>query len=369
MTKSLEKQVANEKRNKKVVAAWEEQLLKGVMPKKAEFAAQFDISPRTLNRILDEAGIRGMLPVQPSAAEPDVSDEKTETPETEVAPDEPEDSNDEGEVESESVDAPSDDEPETTAEPEKEPANIISWTVGANRFISCLMDDGETLVVDTDHENYDIVLQALIGGDFPTAAQNMSVRKKLEALNFGAITVGEDGVFLNGRRVENDIVPDMIKVFMREEEVTGMVNFLKNLLLVENQHIYDSLWKLLKHEGMKITDDGLVECFKRVDADYKDCYTHTIDNSVGAEVMMDRRAVDHNHNTTCSQGLHVCAFQYLSNSGYGARDGAKVVKVVVRPQDFVAIPSDYKFTKARTCFYKVVADVTEAANRGDFDAA
>ena len=77
---------------------------------------------------------------------------------------------------------------------------------------------------------------------------------------------------------------------------------------------------------------------------------------------MLRSSVVEDPDQTCSRGLHVSAPSYLSS--YGADTRIRVIKCIVRPQDFVSIPSDYDHTKVRVCSYKVVEDVTDQYRQG-----
>jgi hypothetical protein len=63
---------------------------------------------------------------------------------------------------------------------------------------------------------------------------------------------------------------------------------------------------------------------------------------------MNRGAVDDNRQHTCSRGLHVCGFEYLS--GYS---GARLIAVEIDPRDVVSVPVDYRNTKMRVCKYYI----------------
>jgi hypothetical protein len=230
---------------------------------------------------------------------------------------------------------------------------IISWNVDKTRFISVLLSDGNTLSVEKDHENYQEIIHNLAIGEYKDALNKMSIVHKLANLEFGNFVVSVTGITFNGKPIKNAIVDDLLLMFGRKEPMEHLLKFFENLMMTPSEHIYTHLWKLIKHAGVTITSEGNVECFKRVNADFTDCYTNKILNRVGDTVIMRRSEVNDDPNQTCSAGLHVCALQYLNTSGYGG--GGVIVKVVVRPQDFVSIPSDYKFTKARTCRYKVVS--------------
>lgn len=376
------KQAQIEARNKKVIAAWQKHLANPTNISKEKFAQQFDISARQLNRILEEAGVpknpekQPTAAVSPKKATSNATKKKAAKKKVSKKPAKADAKPKTSKANKSSVKA----EKPATEEKPVEPAvveekaeealdvSIVSWTITSDKFISCMLSDGEPISVETSHENYTEIASLLLQGKDDEAIKLMSFKKKIQSMRIQGFEISQTGVTLNGVPVNNDVVGEIIHLFEREEPIEYLVKFLENLMLSPNPEVYKNLYLMLKHANMTITQDGYVECFKRVDANFKDCYTHKIDNSIGATVTMLRGDVDADQSRTCSRGLHVCAFSYLTDSGYGARDGAKVVKVQVRPQDFVAIPPDYAFTKARTCQYTVIADVTEQANRGDFDA-
>jgi hypothetical protein len=229
---------------------------------------------------------------------------------------------------------------------------ILSWTVDKAKFISVLLDNGENLSVESTHEHYKDIITHLISDEYEEALIKMSIVHKLSSLSLGGFVVSKAGISFNGRNIKNDLVDDVVGMFSRDEPVEYMLRFFENLMLTPSEHIYTHLWKLIKHAGVTITAEGNVECYKRVKSDFTDCYTGKIPNNIGDTVSMRRSLVNADFNETCAAGLHVCAKQYLNTSGYGS--SGIIVKVVVRPQDFVSIPPDYQFTKARTCSYKVV---------------
>lgn len=95
-----------------------------------------------------------------------------------------------------------------------------------------------------------------------------------------------------------------------------------------------------------------------VSGDYKDLYTGTMDNSVGATVKMRRNEVDEEKTNTCSQGLHFAAKHYVVNGSYGSRShGNRLVAVKVNPRDVVAIPVDYNNAKGRACEYYILKEL------------
>jgi hypothetical protein len=103
---------------------------------------------------------------------------------------------------------------------------------------------------------------------------------------------------------------------------------------------------------LPITPDGHFLAYKKVKVDYKDCYSGTMDNSVGQVVEMERNRVDDDKDRTCSTGLHFCSREYLNHFG-----GERVVIVKINPRDVVSIPADYNNTKGRACRYEVIDEI------------
>lgn len=169
----------------------------------------------------------------------------------------------------------------------------------------------------------------------------------------GTVTydVGNIHVDFKGRLVSRLI--DVLKSG-DNKALHNLVDFALNLLHNPDKRAVNELYDFLEASDIEIVEDGMVLCWKRVRDDYKDCYTGTIDNSPGTIVQVPRSEVDPDSENTCSHGLHVCSRDYLSSY-----HGDRVVRVLVNPADFVAIPSDYNYTKARVCKYYVEADVTE----------
>jgi len=112
------------------------------------------------------------------------------------------------------------------------------------------------------------------------------------------------------------------------------------------------LYGFLEKNNLPITSDGHFLAYKKVKQDYTDCYTGTMDNSVGKVVEMERNRVDDDQNNTCSTGLHFCSRDYLNHFG-----GERIVIVKINPRDVVSIPTDYNNAKGRACRYEVIDEI------------
>ena len=151
---------------------------------------------------------------------------------------------------------------------------------------------------------------------------------------------------------ENIIVSRIVENFKKGVEFNSLLQFLDNVAENPSNTAIQELYLFLEDNSLPITPDGYFLAFKRITGDYKDCYTKTFDNRVGAIVEMKRDKVDNDRNRTCSNGLHFCAKGYLPYY-----IGSRIVVVKINPADVVSIPADYNNMKGRCCKYMVVAEV------------
>jgi hypothetical protein len=117
--------------------------------------------------------------------------------------------------------------------------------------------------------------------------------------------------------------------------------------------VVEDLYRFLEKGGIPLTPDGYFMAYKAVRDDYMDIHSGTFDNAVGKVPEMPREMVDDDPHRTCSRGLHVCSFDYLS---FFSHANGHVMQCKVHPADVVAIPADYNDAKMRVCRYTVVAE-------------
>jgi hypothetical protein len=144
----------------------------------------------------------------------------------------------------------------------------------------------------------------------------------------------------------------MITMLQEGFPIEPMVNFMENLYQNPSKRSVDELYNFLEKSQLPITPDGHFLAYKKVRANYMDCHTGTMDNSVGKIVEMERNEVDDNKDRTCSAGLHFCSLGYLGHFG-----GERIMIVKINPRDVVSIPSDYNDTKGRACRYEVIGEL------------
>jgi hypothetical protein len=121
--------------------------------------------------------------------------------------------------------------------------------------------------------------------------------------------------------------------------------------------VRNKLFEFLEFGNLPFTDDGNFVAYKKVDSNLLDIYTKTNVHTPGAEFEMDRALVDDDPTHTCSDGYHVCNFEYLPNYGSESTSTDRIIACEIDPADVVSIPIDYNHTKMRVCKYKVLDEI------------
>lgn len=218
--------------------------------------------------------------------------------------------------------------------------------------------DGETKLVNATHPNYTRIIDAVKAGDLDMVEKLIDVAKvvaEFGTTDDGTVLLKVEGgvVKFKGEAVSNALTRRILAMVRDGFDVNPLVNFLANLELNPSFRAVKELYGFLEATDLPLTPDGCFIAYKMVTRDYKDRFTGTFDNSIGAVVKMDRNKVDEDSRNTCSYGLHVCSQAYL-NSYFG---GPRTLIVKVNPADVVAVPADYNNAKMRVCKYEVTGEL------------
>ena len=160
-------------------------------------------------------------------------------------------------------------------------------------------------------------------------------------------------LYHQGEAIAGVLGSQMLQMLEEGFDLAPMKAFLDNLQNNPSMRVVEHLYAFLEHGKNPITEDGCFLAYKAVRGDFLDIYSGTFDNSVGQVLKMARNKVDENQNNTCSNGFHVCSFDYLPH--FASANG-HVMVCKVSPADVVAIPADYHNTKMRVCKYEVVGE-------------
>lgn len=229
--------------------------------------------------------------------------------------------------------------------------------------------NGKNVTVSNDHANYDKILELLKENeDVEKIFELVDIKKTLASVTYEKLsfTEKEDGsIYSVYDGQEFELAPALQKrlyYLMKnsstaDDTYTSFLKFLNNLYQNPSYRSIHQLYGFLTANDLPITSNGTFLAYKKVASNYKDIFSGTFDNSVGKTVSMPRNQVEDNPDKTCSAGLHVCSYDYLSN--YGSTDSSldRVVVVEVNPKDVVSVPTDYNNAKMRVSSYTVVDEI------------
>lgn len=239
----------------------------------------------------------------------------------------------------------------------------VSYLVNDN-FITVVVNN-KPYTISKNDENFEIVKTKLRNKDYDDIEEylsNLEILKKKFKTTSG-LKIVENEIFYNGEKLHGSLINQIIFTKNDGFEFDNLVKFLENLM-ESNSFIQSELYDWIEASGrISITHDGAFLAYKKVNHEYFDLYTKSIDNSVGKIVELPREKVDPNRKNECSYGLHFCAYDYLNH--YGTSNDCKVVVVKIFPQDVIAIPVDYNFQKGRCCKYEVVGEILDWKNTND----
>lgn len=228
----------------------------------------------------------------------------------------------------------------------------ISGIIVGKSFVT-MMVDGQTHTIDDQHPNYHKIREAVRNKDYAAAEPLINIGRAIANFAMGKIRVENGCVYYGNMEVKNALVDRILDMINEGFDAQPMLRFLENLMQNPSKRAVDELYMFLEQTSLPITDDGHFLAYKKVNSDYKDFYTGTMDNSVGQVLEMPRNQVDDERDRTCSYGLHFCSLTYLPHY-FGNQGHVMIVKI--NPADVVSIPSDYNNAKGRTCRYEVIGE-------------
>lgn len=227
--------------------------------------------------------------------------------------------------------------------------SIPFWTLTAESVT--VIDKGNTYSFQKGTPNYDAISLAITSGHPENIVGHLTVASSIEHWAKGGFTVTGEKIFYKGEPLPVGMNQRIVACAGEGKDPTFLFRFWENLQLNPSKRSVDQLWDFLKHLGIPVTEDGCFLAYKGVRSDWKDVYSGTIDNKVGALVDYPRNKISDDPREACHEGLHVGAISYART--FGDSDN-RVVICKVNPKDVVSVPYDYSCMKMRVCHYEVV---------------
>ena len=211
-----------------------------------------------------------------------------------------------------------------------------------------------------EHPSFNLIINAIKEDDWVKVIELMDNKSfvkiitegKIEERNGELFVALDDGKFW---KVPPGLGDHILEFHGKNLPYQPWVEFAKKLQKNPSYRSVNELFDFLSSNNFTLTETGNFIAYKRVKEDFKDIYSGTFDNSIGVTVSVPRNEVDEDSERTCSNGLHVAAFDYACNH-FGSKNKStdKLLYVEVDPRDVVAVPKDYNNQKMRVCEYKVL---------------
>ena len=235
--------------------------------------------------------------------------------------------------------------------------NLVEYVLTGDSVI--LTMGNETEIVDSTHPNYKAIREAIFKEDFKVAFDLMNIRKAIESFTQGNITIKGDKLFYGEMHVKTELADKIIQMMQTGDEgFKRLIKFFENLMKNPSRSSVEQLWGFVCHNDVEIDEDGYLIGWKKVRSNGNNLFdsrTGKVPNNVGCVVEMPRWMVDDRRSVTCSQGLHVGAWDYVRSFS-----GNVITKVRMSPADVVSVPDDYDDMKVRTSKYEVIGLVNSS---------
>lgn len=236
-----------------------------------------------------------------------------------------------------------------------------------NEAITVFFDGGRSpKTVSIVSPQYRAVREALLSGEFDEEgiAGFFGIKKAIQKFSRGRVTVSEEGVFFDGVKVNSSVATRIMEFATHGLPFDPLVQFLNKLNANPSKRSIDTLFDFLDREGLTICADGDFLAYKAITVDWRDKWTGTIDNRVGAAPQMPRSSVCDDPENGCAPGLHMGSHKYATDYAQGSD---RVVITKCHPANVVCVPRDCSYQKIRTCGYLVQAVYRGALPSFSFD--
>ncbi len=224
-----------------------------------------------------------------------------------------------------------------------------------------VIKNGESRSVVKGYPRFNEIKDSLVDNDFSDMIlaevwDLMNLPKYIETFTQGSLKVShEEGkVWYGTFEIKNSLSDQLIKMLNEGKEVTGFVKFMEMLLENPKQDIVEELYGFMEHNGIDIDNEGYILAYKGVRHDYLDRWTKTISNAVGESPSMPASMVEHDPKKPCSAGLHAGSFEY-ADSWAGSQGHVMLLRIP--PQNVMSVPWDTDSQKMRTCGYDVLEEI------------
>jgi hypothetical protein len=202
-------------------------------------------------------------------------------------------------------------------------------------------------------------LASLRGGPVPpdkvrSLEEMVSLRIAIQRWTNDDFKISDKGeVSYQGQALPSGINHRINEMFRaKDQRWKYLANFWIRLSRNPSRQSVHQLFTFLSNKGIPIGPDGYFYCYKGVNADYKDNWSRTFDNSPGRSHWIPRNQVSDDPAQNCAVGFHA------GNMSYAKPYGTRLVIIRVDPAHVARVQNDGRGEKIGISAYSVVADAT-----------
>lgn len=232
-------------------------------------------------------------------------------------------------------------------------ANVIC----TNTQVMVTFIDGDTSSVSRSHKSFGECFDLVRDNNLDKLIEVMEAANVIKEVLLGdGIKVINGTLYYQGEVFDNRIAVRIVEE-VKKGEFVGVQKYVKFMLRLLKNPSYKAAgmaYEFIERSDLEITEDGLVKAYKRLKMDSgipTDVHSGIVPNWKGWTVKMPRYLVEDNPDQTCSQGLHVASLHYFPH--FSIRNSDDVV-VLVDPEHIVSVPTDYDASKCRVCQYTLL---------------
>ena len=231
-------------------------------------------------------------------------------------------------------------------------SNPLPYLISSKGITVSLPTGEAKTVLKSNTKQFEDAVLAIREERWDDVVRIVNPAKAVETFSDGKFQLIDGVVRIDGEAVPEALNRQIVEFIEAKLPYQPLVNFWNNLKNNPSYRAVQQLFSFLLVNDHPITEDGCFLAYRRVTSDFKDFYTGTMDNSIGAVVQMPRREVDENPEQTCSNGIHASNWEYAAYHYHGGE--GVLVMVKINPADVVAIPVDYNQAKMRVCRLEVL---------------
>ena len=253
----------------------------------------------------------------------------------------------------------------------EEKNNTIKYSITASE-ISFIFENTSFIIQKMD-PNYLKIYNAIIENNIELLKKLVVTESSLKENVKDFISLGDETkidneeikiidkkIFYKNKIFRGKLSSEFIKYVAEnnKDQINKFKNFIYACSLNPSSESVEELYDFVLANNLKVTPSGTCILYKWVRDSYYDSHSGKFLNKPGLTLYMDRDKVNSNRNKTCSNGLHLCSYNYN-------KFGQRLLLCEVHPKNVVSIPIDYNKSKMRCCEYTVLLDITEYINEMD----